>query len=353
MNKTWGGRRHFPKPFCDAGLVLKALQENEQLVCDLGPYEAVSTSSGIEAPGLYQNLNLIEALVKVEKTCEIHSQPLRVAVQQLLVADPGLNKTKWNGQVWINLRVERLTTLLNHFRTLCRDNRVYQSAALKLRAVEMVKLKEVMDLVELRVAPVDPLPKGPYQETEDPLQKGGTSEPSKPEKNLKRNVSEVSVDSSGFPMVLKDAEDDIDARTEDYTALEETAPLKSSSSANWSQHDRNPDLMQALGFNKSESLPLKKGALKKASAKPKSIPSSGTARTVWLKLYKTVTKKDPFRAYICGTTEKDPQKRLIVEVTQKQSPDYLAIIEKIMEKLEKKNISKEEAMAMKQQLCNN
>ena len=359
MNKTWGGKRHFPKPFCDVGLVLKALQQHEELVCDLGPYEAVSTSSGVEVAGLHRNLELIRALVKVEKSCEIHSQPLRTAVQQLLVADPSLNKTKWNGQVWINLRVERLTCLLNHFRAVCRDSKLYQLAALKLKSSEMLRLKEVMDLVELRVAPLDPLPKGPYEDPKS-LQKDSTSEAtpaesSRPEKVLKKNVSEVSVDSSGFPSMLNDldvVEDEIDEEPEAPTVDYGDGPVEASSSK-WSQHDQKPELTQALGFNKATaSVPLKKGALKKAAAKTKSSPSSGTSRTLWLRLYKTVTKKEPFRAYICGTTEQDPQKRLIVEVTQKQSPDYLAIIDNIMDKLEKKSISKDEALAMKQQLRN-
>lgn len=357
--KSWGGKRHLAKPMQDAGLVLKALQEHEKLVCDLGPYEAVRTSSGVEAAGLYQNLELILALVKVEKTCEIHSQPLRAALQQLLVADPSLNKTKWNGQVWIGLRVERITTLLTHFRTLCRDSKIYQQAALKLKSMEMVSLKGVMDLVELRIAPIDPAPKGPY-EPPSSLQKAALqkeaarAESSRPEKVLKKNVSEVSVDSSGFPRMLKDlGGDDIDEEPEAPTVDYEDVKPEKSSNCKWSQGDQKPELMNALGFNKATaSPPLKKGALKKAAAKPKSSPSSSSSRTLWLKLYKTVTKKEPFRAYICGTTEQDPQKRLIVEVTQKQSPDYLAIIDKIMDNLDKKSISKDEALAMKQQLCN-
>ena len=355
--KSWGGKRHFSKPFADVGLVFKALRQHEELVCDLGPYEAISTGCAVDAAGLHRNLELIRALVKVEKSCEIHSQPLRTAVQHLLVDDPSRNKTKWNGQVWINLRVERLTCLLNHFRNLCRDSKLYASATLKLKSCEMLTLKEVLDLVELRVAPVDPLPKGQLEHPKS-LQKDSESEAtpaesSRPEKVLKKNVSEVSVDSSGFPSMLKDvAEDEIDeepvAPTVDYGDGQIEA-----SSSKWSQYDQKPELMQALGFNKaSGSVPLKKGALKKAAAKTKNSPSSGTSHTLWVRLYKTVTKKEPFRAYICGTTPQDPQKRLIVEVTQKQSPDYLAIIDNIMVKLEKKNISKDEALAMKQQLCN-
>ena len=70
-----------------------------------------------------------------------------------------------------------------------------------------------------------------------------------------------------------------------------------------------------------------------------------------MKLYKVVTKKEPFRAYIQGVSQHDPVKRLIVEVGRKQHPEYLKIVDQILEKLKSENISKQEAVALKQELC--
>ena len=209
--KGWGGKRHTAKPICDAGLVLKALKLHDQMVADLGPYEAISASSGVDPVGLMKNLPLISALVDVEKSCEIHSQPLRAALQQLLLSDTSLNQSKFNGQVWISLRIERLTALLNHFRALCRDAKVYQSAALKLKSADMIQLKAVMDVVELRPLAGEPLGKGSPEQ--DPLEKGspeqaplekgtddtGSKLPSTSSRSLKPTLSEVSIDSSGYP----------------------------------------------------------------------------------------------------------------------------------------------------------
>ena len=126
----------------------------------------------------------------------------------------------------------------------------------------------------------------------------------------------------------------------------------SSSQSSWQSSDQNDVLKDALGFSPpTVHVPLKKGALKKAAGK---ADSSGSldGPCVWKNLYKVITKKEPLRAYIQGSSSDDVKKRLIVEVTQKQSPDYLAIIDKIYEKLKTDNISKAQALAMRADLCN-
>ena len=74
-------------------------------------------------------------------------------------------------------------------------------------------------------------------------------------------------------------------------------------------------------------------------------------RKEWLKIKKTVTKKQP-RAYLTGTTEQDGKLRLIVEVTAKRCPGgYNQIIDEIWTALEKDCLTKEEARKMKEKLC--
>ena len=70
----------------------------------------------------------------------------------------------------------------------------------------------------------------------------------------------------------------------------------------------------------------------------------------WTKLYKTVTSKAPLRAYIQGVTKDDKKRRFIVEVTEKQSPNYLMIVDEIMKRLKENDISKEEAYVLKEEL---
>ena len=210
MPGSRGGARHAAKPLCDAGLILKALKDNSAEVCDLGAYEAINKSNAVDPKGIVSNLDLIDALVKVQRCAEIHPQPLRAALSQLLINDPSLSKTKWTGQVWVGLRCERLTTLMYHFRQVCRDEGVHKRAAIKLKGIEMIKLKEMIAKVELR----EGLAKG---ETSSALEgtvalseeiEFQTEDESalKKVKTLKLNISEVSMDSSGYPRMLNSPE---------------------------------------------------------------------------------------------------------------------------------------------------
>ena len=150
-----GGCRHLPKPMVDAGLVYKALAEHVDLVKDLGAYENLSRTASVDAKGLMDNLSLLIALTKAERSAEIHPQPLKAGLLKLLTEDPSLNKTKFNGQVWINLRQERLTSLLYHLRKFARDKECMKQACIKLSGADCIKLKELLGMLELRAEPVD------------------------------------------------------------------------------------------------------------------------------------------------------------------------------------------------------
>eukprot|EP00435_Cladocopium_sp_Y103_P007990 s3238_g2.t1 len=89
--------------------------------------------------------------------------------------------------------------------------------------------------------------------------------------------------------------------------------------------------------------------MKKPSAalKEAAVPNQGKA---WLKINKTRAKK-PERAYLCGTKKIGEKNRLIVEVSRSKSSNYNLIIDKIKAALEKDHLSKEEAKALKEELC--
>jgi hypothetical protein len=98
-----------------------------------------------------------------------------------------------------------------------------------------------------------------------------------------------------------------------------------------------------MGVGKCMKKPAAAGAFKKPAA---AVPSTGA----WRKIYKTTPKKDP-RAYLCGTKAPGEKQKLIVEVTATMSKQYMLTIEKIEEALENDNISKEEALKMRAELC--
>ena len=71
----------------------------------------------------------------------------------------------------------------------------------------------------------------------------------------------------------------------------------------------------------------------------------------WLKIYRTNANKPQPRSYLCGAKDKSGAKPLIVEVTQSMSPQYHKIISIIKDTLEEEGISKSEALALRDDLC--
>ena len=179
-----GGARHLPKPFIDAGIVYDALSKHKELISNFGRYDTVSKNQGIDAAGLIQVLPLVQSLVKVESTCEIHTQPLRQALLKMVMDDPSVNKSKFQGAIWCNLRQERLTCIMTHFRRLKKDEELRKCAS-RLTAAEYLQLQNVVDKI-----------------TEKPNNLV-VAEPALPVRSLKKEISDVSLDSEGYPKDLK------------------------------------------------------------------------------------------------------------------------------------------------------
>ena len=214
-----GGHRHFPKPYVDPGILFKVLQNNQTLVEDLGGYERISKSQAPDPKALLANYDLCKGLISCEKSCQIHSQPLRTALLKVLADKPDMNNGNFSGEVWINLKIERLTTLMAHLRKLARDDN-WGSCAAKLKATEFLQMKRLLQSI---VIPENALEKA------TPLQKGTDASPAKSAKTkalgkaaasvgkavaslkkesvkvrkLKREDSEVTLDSDGMPAMFR------------------------------------------------------------------------------------------------------------------------------------------------------
>ena len=164
-----GGPRHFTKPMPDAGLLYGVLKENIEKVCDLGEYESLSRGSGISPQGLSANIVLLEKLVLVEPSAEIHSKAMAAALLRLLQDEPGVNKTKFSGNAWMNLRQERLTCILYHLRRLVRDQECMKTCAVRLCGSDYSRLKSLLLRIELRDTPEE---KAKVAPAASPLKKG-------------------------------------------------------------------------------------------------------------------------------------------------------------------------------------
>jgi len=317
--KSRGGKRHLAKPTADAGLVYKALSANEDFVKDLGAYEVLSRNAGVDYKSLVANIDLIKALVKVERSGEIHSQPLRSALTKMLVDSPELNKTKWNGEVWVNLKGERITCLMYHFRKVARDalEDGLKIAAVKLKPAEFIQLKEVVGMVELRdldgadnfekSATTSEVGRGTVQygsDAEATLEKGTPYDDktlekgdySKTRKQLQRNISDVSMDSQGFPKMLgsPSPEPERSSHTPRFTpGRPRRISAAAASSSSW-EAPQDKELRDALGFlvdeegveaeGKMTGKPLNKGldkgpSKKNAAGKRKALKKGSEKKT--------------------------------------------------------------------------
>lgn len=380
-----GGARHFSKPLIDQGLLYKVLCDHEDLVMDMKGYEQLSRNSAVNPKAMHQMLPLINALVDIEGSAEIHPQGVRSALLHLITEKPELNTSKYNGAVFVNLRAERLGVLLHHVRKLAR-NKPTPSVVSALTAQEFQELTETLKKVQLRqtlplkkggsqAAQAGECSKGSLKKDWQPLKKGkalkatasskgtlkkvkqgsplkkgvvwGDGQPmvavSPNSRKLKSTASDVSVDSAGFPKML---------------ASPKASPprlwkQKRPGSKHQAEPTRHEDLKAALGVLKKPAAALKKavakeGSLKKVPAKKVSLKKE--TRKPWVKLSKTTAKKPP-RCYLTGSHSNEQKKFLIVEVAKTRSLQYSWVVDRIKESLEKDHLTKEEALQMREDLC--
>ena len=102
-----------------------------------------------------------------------------------------------------------------------------------------------------------------------------------------------------------------------------------------------------LARGKSKAKPLPSKPL--AKGKKKGIASSGPPtypRKKWAKLRIAMTNKEPWRAYICGTTAEDGKGKVSLIVYK----NHTKFLEHIQKRLEEDHITKDEALELRQHL---
>ena len=392
-----GGARHFSKPYVDAGLLLKLLSKHEEIMKDFKSYEALSRNSGIDPRGLVNALHFVNDVLDLAPSCELHPQPLRNGLIQLLSLKPQLNTTKFNGCVWANLRAERVGVVLAHVRKLAR-NGTNPSCCGALTSMEFQWLKTTLEKVQLKesdhpdtLAKEDSLSQGDDQknilakgkkyeasdEAGEPAQNtSGSKGPLpatkiklKPEqacgskgplptakKKLKKNISDVSVDSDGFPKMLESPpKQEVPQKAAPTRIFKKaignpkpTAYLPNLKGAMGWKQDKPATSVMKTGLKKPAAAAKRPAALQKAGESPKT-PACSESKP-WLSIRKTMASK-PERCYLTGTKEKGGKLKLVVEVPKTWSNRYPLVIDKIKEAMLAENLSKEEAVALRSKLC--
>eukprot|EP00435_Cladocopium_sp_Y103_P008276 s403_g2.t1 len=224
-----GGPRHFPKPMVEAGLLFEAFSDHVAIIKDFKYYETLSTGSSVDPKGIlyclelanrlldldfkyYETLStgssvdpkgilycleLANRLLDLAPGCELHPQPLRNGLLRLLTSNPELNQTQHSGAVWVHQRASRVSVLLAHLRKLAR-NWPNPRCTADLTGKEVSQLDKLVKRIELR-------DEKPLEKEALPLKNGEDEqmEAKKRKRSLKKENSDVSLDSQGFPMALK------------------------------------------------------------------------------------------------------------------------------------------------------
>ena len=361
-----GGPRHTPKPLVDA------MARNDSIIRNLGAYNTTSKSQSVSPKGIMHCYSLLQDLVELSSSAEIHTQPLGQALLKCVQEDPSLNDTQWNCGVWANIKCERLGTLLCHLRKLKKQDDL-SSCAARLTSAEFVLIKKLLDSVENKS----------QAGKEQDLDK--RNEQNLGKRKLKKELSEVSMDSKGYPACLK-------SPNQRLLAIEDEKPLPKGlakpkepsflrrkigqqTACQKQEVERGEgELKEAMGIkeakgkkkkicnNKSkkksakEPVALKKKAALALTKKPAAHigpcpkgPSS--SKRAWQKLRITNAHKPVPRTYITGTYERSGKCSLIVEVSSKRSPEHRQVANHILRKLQKEHLTKQQALALRDELC--
>ena len=353
-----GGHRNFVKSYIDPGILFDTLSKHDDLLPQFGAYDHVSRNQSIDPKGLLQVLSLVKSLVEASPSCEIHSNPLRTALLQLVCSKPNLNTSQWNGTVWSNLRCERIGVVLHHTRRLKNSPEEMRKASAKLTGAEIAQLQNVLDSIS-------------------------TAEQQEPKRKLKKEISEVTLGSDGYPTEFKTPDEKGKGEGEKQPLVKgkkrssqqallkgNSAPSAAASSPpsflrrrkgamalhpSEEEQEHSEQLAEAMGFKKQASKKKEKKMKRPASAQVKDMkkPASALAESdkrPWVKLSITYARK-PQRAYIMGSKEEKVKPKLVVEVSSVRSANYKEIIQNLYKQIKEKNLSKQEALTLRSELC--
>ena len=71
-----GGARHFSKPVVDTDVLYSCLERHQAMVSNMGQYDHISRSQGVDAKGIVHLIPLWKDLLRLCPCGEIHPQPM-------------------------------------------------------------------------------------------------------------------------------------------------------------------------------------------------------------------------------------------------------------------------------------
>ena len=386
-----GGPKHRMKVDVDEGLLVKMFVAHQSVLQHLGVYENVSRSMHVDGPGLMFLYSFLWDVILLCPSAEPRESSMRNAFMTMVTMFPKINETKFNNGTWAQLRTERMVTILYHVRRLKREESRLAQIASRLNGPELQKLKDLLRQIELR------LPSGCSKDSLSSESQSVLPSPSTSPRILKRKISEVSVDEDGFPNMLRSPPVNMGSSSSGSRAIEHRARTN----ARMRLNQKSPPLAsqqclaEALGYiPKPKPLATRKATAKssaklqdvnspeapipakpkakakaKAHAEPEEVASTAyypdnaserkdeapdDAREVdfeepapFSDIRVTHAQKGNKRAYLTGVSKETGARTLIVEVSETKTPKYLQMINDIKAHIEQKDLSKQEALALR------
>eukprot|EP00438_Fugacium_kawagutii_P024063 Skav212926 [mRNA] locus=scaffold374:297064:298161:- [translate_table: standard] len=361
---------------------MKVMVKHEAVLVNFKGYETLSRNNGVDPKGLIHALDFIDDVLELEPTAEIHPQPLKQGLLGLLTQKPQLNATSYGGSLWVHMRSERINVILFHIRRLARTGPT-SACVNALSGMELGRLQNTLKKVVLSEEdgskePLQngknqskPLEKGEHKES-SPLRKGKQDEPAnasqdedrtpKKGKKLKLNPSDVSCDSQGFPNMLKSPPENTAGpsrllkkrvgQAKDLAVVQAEPGLRSKLGLEGKTSKRPAAATKQLPAAKPGAH-KKPASCKKTFGKRKHTPANKAVlegKGPWVQLQKVTSNKSE-RAYVLGSKVAGETPKLIVQVSKKQSRKYSWVLDRLIETIEKENLSKEEALDLRTKLC--
>ena len=353
MAKARGGARHRSKTMLESGAVFKCLEQHTDIVRDFRGYETLSRNSGVDWKALMHCLPLVEGLLGLCSKAEVHPLPLRQGLVQLLTTKPDLNKTRFNGSTWVQLRAERVVVLLNHVRKLARDPKA-GNAICKLSGVEYARLMDVLQMVTFDDEPLEKAQTTSAASKKAASSAKGARSTCSVKVTSRKLTRAVSEDDDGFPKMLASPEKPSGSRDlAPRSLLRPGHRARALQKADSGGGDSIEPPSTMPGEMVREKLGYSRQPLPKGKAMKRPVASlAGTSKKVrkpWAKLYQ-VNAASPRRVYITGKKEGDDKAHLVVEISQARSCHFKQIAKRLLSALKTEHLTKAEALQLKASL---
>ena len=336
-----GGARRFSVPPVDMdalqGIIDRAVESKGAAAFLLGEYDTKKVTTAVSAAGLHQNAAWVKDFFNISKG-EILAGQLKQCIQKY---GHSHNTSDWKDDLWAGKIASQMVCILSHVRRLGREPDKLRQCLQGATGAQRHTIEELVALYACKKANEPPQPspdacKKAQEPSQDackkanssssvglPLRKShtesapGSEQACKKARTLKEEISMVSVDSHGFPMILKSPEREDRERPMSILERQRASyreQLQQAAQAAAQQH-------VADGSSRPARRP---GLSKKPAGKPKAKqcikkkPSySGPERRPWSDVKKVLGKD---QAYLLGLQE--GQWKLIVGCTKKMGKHF-------------------------------